>query len=251
MSSHNGSGTLFHLGSHRPPWILAHLRRRCFPAPKPCKLLLAALATTPGWSQSIGLKRSQKFRARLEVASELRYREPVVVDGTLIVSISQSGETADTLAAINHLGGQGLARLAVCNVDHSAIVRVSELVFLTQAGAEIGVASTKAFTTQLAALMALTDQLAGITNKNDYQGIFASAMASAPAAVTAVLALEPRIKAMANHFVAKHHALFLGRGVFYPIAMEGGAQTQGNLIHSCRSLSCWRVKAWPSGARGF
>jgi len=180
-----------------------------------------------------------KIPCSVEVASELRYREPVVVDGTLIVSISQSGETADTLAAINHLGGQGLARLAVCNVDHSAIVRASELVFLTQAGAEIGVASTKAFTTQLAALMVLTDQLAGITNKNDYQGIFASAMASAPAAVTAVLALEPKIKAMANHFVAKHHALFLGRGVFYPIAMEGALKL--------KEISYIHAEAYPAG----
>ena len=180
-----------------------------------------------------------KIPCSVEVASELRYREPVVVDGTLIVSISQSGETADTLAAINHLGGQGLARLAVCNVDHSAIVRASELVFLTQAGAEIGVASTKAFTTQLAALMALTDQLASITNTNDYQGIFASAMASAPAAVTAVLALEPKIKAMANHFVAKHHALFLGRGVFYPIAMEGALKL--------KEISYIHAEAYPAG----
>jgi len=180
-----------------------------------------------------------KIPCSVEVASELRYREPVVVDGTLIVSISQSGETADTLAAINHLGGQGLARLAVCNVDHSAIVRASELVFLTQAGAEIGVASTKAFTTQLAALMALTDQLACITNTNDYQGIFASAMASLPAAVTAVLALEPKIKAMANHFVAKHHALFLGRGVFYPIAMEGALKL--------KEISYIHAEAYPAG----
>ena len=180
-----------------------------------------------------------KIPCSVEVASELRYREPVVVDGTLIVSISQSGETADTLAAINHLGGQGLARLAVCNVDHSAIVRASELVFLTQAGAEIGVASTKAFTTQLAALMALTDQLACITNTNDYQGIFARAMASAPAAVTAVLALEPKIKAMANHFVAKHHALFLGRGVFYPIAMEGALKL--------KEISYIHAEAYPAG----
>ena len=180
-----------------------------------------------------------KIPCSVEVASELRYREPVVVDGTLIVSISQSGETADTLAAINHLGGQGLARLAVCNVDHSAIVRASELVFLTQAGAEIGVASTKAFTTQLAALMALTDQLACITSTNDYQGIFASAMASAPAAVTAVLALEPKIKAMANHFVAKHHALFLGRGVFYPIAMEGALKL--------KEISYIHAEAYPAG----
>jgi glucosamine--fructose-6-phosphate aminotransferase (isomerizing) len=180
-----------------------------------------------------------KIPCSVEVASELRYREPVVVDGTLIVGISQSGETADTLAAINHLGGKGLARLAVCNVDHSAIVRASELVFLTQAGAEIGVASTKAFTTQLAALMALTDQLAGITNKNDYQGIFANAMASVPAAVTAVLALEPKIKAMATHFVAKHHALFLGRGVFYPIAMEGALKL--------KEISYIHAEAYPAG----
>ena len=175
----------------------------------------------------------------VEVASEIRYRIPVIVDGTLIISISQSGETADTLAAINHLGNAGLARLAICNVDHSAIVRASELVYLTQAGPEIGVASTKAFTTQLAALLVLTAALMQANNQQSRLKEFEEAIANLPSAVEAVIDLEPKIKQLANHFVTKHHALFLGRGVFYPISMEGALKL--------KEISYIHAEAYPAG----
>jgi len=175
----------------------------------------------------------------VEVASEIRYRTPVIVDGTLIISISQSGETADTLAAINHLGRAGIARLAICNVDHSAIVRASELVYLTQAGSEIGVASTKAFTTQLAALLALTTALVQTKNQQGRLQEFEEAISGLPSAVEAVIDLEPKIKQLANHFATKHHALFLGRGVFYPIAMEGALKL--------KEISYIHAEAYPAG----
>lgn len=175
----------------------------------------------------------------VEVASEIRYRIPVIVDGTLIISISQSGETADTLAAINHLGNAGLARLAICNVDHSAIVRASELVYLTQAGPEIGVASTKAFTTQLAALLVLTAALMQTNNQQSRLREFEEAIANLPSAVEAVIDLEPKIKQLANHFATKHHALFLGRGVFYPISMEGALKL--------KEISYIHAEAYPAG----
>jgi len=163
----------------------------------------------------------------------------VIVDGTLIISISQSGETADTLAAINHLGSAGIARLAICNVDHSAIVRASELVYLTQAGPEIGVASTKAFTTQLAALLVLTAALMQTNNQQSRLKEFEEAIANLPSAVEAVIDLEPKIKQLANHFVTKHHALFLGRGVFYPISMEGALKL--------KEISYIHAEAYPAG----
>ncbi|WP_435213300.1 glutamine--fructose-6-phosphate transaminase (isomerizing) [Luminiphilus sp. nBUS_16] len=160
---------------------------------------------------------------QVEVASEYRYRQSVTLPGTLVVCISQSGETADTLAALKHAANDNVvARLALCNVDHSAIVRASELTILTRAGAEIGVASTKAFTTQLAALMLLSGKLAEINGRADFRREeLDAALGSLPSVVKAVLGEEKAIKAMATHFAAKHHALFLGRGINNPVAMEG------------------------------
>ena len=160
---------------------------------------------------------------QVEVASEYRYRDSVTLPNTLVVGISQSGETADTLAALEHADSERvLARLAICNVDHSAMVRASELVYLTQAGIEIGVASTKAFTTQLAALLNLTLCL----TRHHAQGALSESEVSASLeemadAAEAVLDYDARIKALSHHFTNKHHALFLGRGIYYPIAMEG------------------------------
>ena len=160
---------------------------------------------------------------QVEVASEYRYRQSVTLPGTLVVCISQSGETADTLAALKHAANDNVvARLALCNVDHSAIVRASELTILTRAGAEIGVASTKAFTTQLAALMLLSGKLAEINGRADFRREeLDAALGSLLSVVKAVLGEEKAIKAMATHFAAKHHALFLGRGINNPVAMEG------------------------------
>ena len=160
----------------------------------------------------------------VEIASEYRYRESVPDPDTLVVAISQSGETADTLAALRHAQSLGMSRtLAVCNVPESAIVRTAALRFITRAGPEIGVASTKAFTTQLAALALLTLTLAKLRGRltAEQEAEYLTALRHLPVAVQKVLALEPEIEVWAQRFAAREHALFLGRGRHWPIAMEG------------------------------
>jgi glucosamine--fructose-6-phosphate aminotransferase (isomerizing) len=162
--------------------------------------------------------------ATVEIASEYRYRDPVPVPGTLVVTISQSGETADTLAALQHAQQGGLAdALSICNVPESALLRQSNLRFLTRAGPEIGVASTKAFTTQLAALFVLTLVFAKIRRRlsPERERELIGQLRHLPAAMEAVLSVEPQVHGWARRFQPKHHALFLGRGVHFPIAMEG------------------------------
>ncbi|ULU25219.1 glutamine--fructose-6-phosphate transaminase (isomerizing) [Dyella terrae] len=164
-----------------------------------------------------------RLPVNVEVASEYRYREAVVPDGTLFVAISQSGETADTLAAMRESRRRGyLGTLAICNVPESSVVREADLKLMTRAGPEIGVASTKAFTTQLAALGLLSLQLA------HHRGLDAARYADLtaqlqrmPVMIEKALELEPRIIELAEHLIHRQHALFLGRGVQYPVAMEG------------------------------
>jgi len=163
-----------------------------------------------------------RIPARIEIASEYRYRDPVITPDTLFVTISQSGETADTLAALrNAKRAQYLSTLTICNVAESSMVRESELVLLTRAGPEIGVASTKAFTTQLTALAMLTIALA----KNRQQAIqereLISQLLQLPGLVEKTLKLDATIQTLAEVFADKHHALFLGRGPLHAIAMEG------------------------------
>ena len=160
----------------------------------------------------------------VEIASEYRYRVSVPNPEQLVVAISQSGETADTLASVKHAKSLGMGRtLAICNVPESAIVRECALRFLTRAGPEIGVASTKAFTTQLAALYLLTLVLAKLRGRlsAEHEAAELTALRHLPVAVAKVLELEPQIKEWSGHFAMKQHALFLGRGRHYPIAMEG------------------------------
>ncbi len=158
----------------------------------------------------------------VEIASEYRYRESVPHPGTLVIAISQSGETADTLAAVQHAGDHGQKHtLAICNVPESALVRNCELQFLTRAGPEIGVASTKAFTAQLCALLMLAVTLARIKGRFFAEKEVLQALQRLPAALAAALRLEPEMAAWAAKFAQCEHALFLGRGVHYPIAMEG------------------------------
>ncbi|NMG74303.1 glutamine--fructose-6-phosphate transaminase (isomerizing) [Aromatoleum diolicum] len=165
-----------------------------------------------------------KVPCTVEIASEYRYRDSVPNPDTLVVVISQSGETADTLAALKHAKRLGMTRtLAICNVPESAIVRETALRFITRAGPEIGVASTKAFTTQLAALALLTlslAKLAGRLSEAD-EARYLTALRHLPVAVQKVLELEPEIERWAQRFAGKQHALFLGRGQHWPIAMEG------------------------------
>jgi len=178
----------------------------------------------------------------VEIASEYRYRVSVANPRTLVVTISQSGETADTLAALIHAKKIGhIHTLAICNVPESAIIRQSKLRFLTRAGPEIGVASTKAFTTQLAALFLFALVLAkqrGKLNK-DLESQHLHDLRHLPSAVLAVLKLEPEIAKLAEHFADKHHALFLGRGLHYPIALEGALKL--------KEISYIHAEAYPAG----
>jgi glucosamine--fructose-6-phosphate aminotransferase (isomerizing) len=160
----------------------------------------------------------------VEIASEYRYRDPASRPNTLVVGISQSGETADTLAALNYAKSLGHRHsLAICNVAESALVRQANLRFLTRAGPEIGVASTKAFTTQLAALMLLTMTLAKLSGKlsGERELEMITTLRHLPVALQHALQVEEQVRSWAERFSQKRHALFLGRGMHYPIAMEG------------------------------
>ncbi|MBK6595493.1 MAG: glutamine--fructose-6-phosphate transaminase (isomerizing) [Burkholderiales bacterium] len=175
--------------------------------------------TAKYWLESIA-----RIPTQVEVASEYRYRDSVPNPKTLVVTITQSGETADTLAALRHAQSLGMRHtLTICNVATSAMVRECSLAYVTRAGVEIGVASTKAFTTQLAGLFLLTLALAqakGRLSLADEQRHI-KAMRHLPAALQAVLALEPQIISWSEDFAKKENALFLGRGLHYPIALEG------------------------------
>ncbi len=177
----------------------------------------------------------------VEVASEYRYRKSVTQPGTLFVTISQSGETADTLAALRNAKEVGFeASLAIVNAPESSLVRESDLVLMTQAGPEIGVASTKAFTTQLTALLLLTIVL-GRRHKLDKEreAELVQDLHRLPALVGLTLKLDPIIEKIAEHFAEKHHALFLGRGVQYPVAMEGALKL--------KEISYIHAEAYPAG----
>lgn len=170
------------------------------------------------WLESLG-----GISCNVEIASEFRYRKSFVQPNSLLVSISQSGETADTLAALRLAKEAGyVGSLTICNVAGSSLVRESDLAFMTRAGAEIGVASTKAFTTQLVGLAMLTLAIGkynGLTAAQQQE--LTEALKSLPGKLEQTLALAPQIEALAEEFADKHHALFLGRGDQYPIAMEG------------------------------
>ena len=177
----------------------------------------------------------------VDIASEYRYRNPLVPPNTLLVTISQSGETADTLAALRLARQSGyLSTLAICNVPESSLVRESELVMLTRAGPEIGVASTKAFTTQLTALAMLTIALArhqgGDAERE--QGLV-TRLVELPGVIEKVLTLDPLIHRLAERFADKHHTLFLGRGALYPIAMEGALKL--------KEISYIHAESYPAG----
>jgi len=169
------------------------------------------------------LEQLAKIPCQAEIASEYRYRRPVVPENTLFIAISQSGETADTLAALKHANKAGyLATLAICNVAESSVVREAKLVLMTRAGPEIGVASTKAFTTQLVSLQLLVLELARLNGLDEaiYAGYVAE-LNHLPELLTEALNLDGEFKSLSRAFTNKNHALFLGRGSHYPIAMEG------------------------------
>ena len=178
----------------------------------------------------------------VEVASEYRYRESVADPRTLVITLSQSGETADTLAALQHAKSLGMRRtLCICNVPESSLVRENDLRFITRAGPEIGVASTKAFTTQLAALYLLTLVVAKLRGRLDpaTEAAELQHLRHLPMAVSRVLELEPQIQAWAERFAMKQDALFLGRGRHYPIALEGALKL--------KEITYIHAEAYPAG----
>ncbi len=181
-------------------------------------------------------------RCDVEIASEYRYRTSVPNPNALVVTISQSGETADTLAALRHAQSQGMQHtLTICNSATSAMVRECALAYITRAGVEVGVASTKAFTTQLAALFLLTLTLAQVKGRltDAQEESYLKQMRHLPVAISAVLALEPQIIAWAEAFARKENALFLGRGLHYPIALEGALKL--------KEISYIHAEAYPAG----
>ncbi len=178
---------------------------------------------------------------QIDVASEFRYRCPVIAPDTLIVTISQSGETADTLAALQEAKRLGAKyTLAICNVAESSLVRESDLVLLTRAGTEIGVASTKAFTTQLVALLMLLIALGRRFELDKaMEEKISTALFSLPSKINEALLLDGQIKLLAEQFAEKEHALFLGRGTHYPVAMEGALKL--------KEISYIHAEAYPAG----
>ena len=194
-------------------------------------------STAKYWLESIaGIPTS------VEIASEYRYRDSVPNPKTLVVTISQSGETADTLAALKHARSLGMEHtLTICNVATSAMVRECKFAYITRAGVEVGVASTKAFTTQLVGLFLLTLALAQVRGRlsDAQEHEHLKALRHLPVAVQAVLALEPQIIAWAEDFARKENALFLGRGLHYPIALEGALKL--------KEISYIHAEAYPAG----
>jgi len=193
--------------------------------------------TAKHWIESLA-----RLPTQVEIASEYRYRDSVPDPATLVVVVSQSGETADTLAALKHARslGQNLT-LAICNVASSAMMRETRLKFLTHAGVEIGVASTKAFTTQLVALFLLALTLAKLGKKlsGKEEQKHLRSLRHLPKALAAALALEPQLISWAGRFAKKEHALFLGRGLHYPIALEGALKL--------KEISYIHAEAYPAG----
>ncbi|MEC4723245.1 glutamine--fructose-6-phosphate transaminase (isomerizing) [Noviherbaspirillum sp. CPCC 100848] len=193
--------------------------------------------TAKYWIESIA-----HLPVNVEIASEYRYRDSVPNPNALVVTISQSGETADTLAALKHARSMDMVNtLTICNVATSAMVRECMLSYITRAGVEVGVASTKAFTTQLTALFLLTLSLAQVRGhlNDEQEAAHLKAMRHLPVSIAAVLALEPQIIAWAEEFARKENALFLGRGLHYPIALEGALKL--------KEISYIHAEAYPAG----
>jgi len=208
------------------------------------RVLILACGTSyySGCTAKYWLEEIAGIPTQVEVASEYRYRTSVPDPKTLVVTISQSGETADTLAALRHAQSLGMAHtLTICNVATSAMVRECQLAYITRAGVEIGVASTKAFTTQLAGLFLLTLALAQVRGRlsPEQEAAHLKAMRHLPVALQAVLALEPQVISWAEDFARMDNALFLGRGLHYPIALEGALKL--------KEISYIHAEAYPAG----
>lgn len=209
---------------HLLPSLLGPQAEALLPDIKHIHLIACGTSYHAGLVARYWLESLAGIQCSVEVASEYRYRDVVVPQNTLFICISQSGETADTLAALRFAKKAGyMGTLAVCNVPGSSLVREAELRLMTQAGPEIGVASTKAFTTQLVALLWFTACLAQAKNRlsAEQEADVVNQLQALPALTQQVLELEPAIAELSHTFANKHHALFLGRGAMYPVAMEG------------------------------
>ncbi len=222
--------------------LFSDVIRKCLAAAKQIQIVACGTSYHAGLVARYWIEALAKLPCQVEVASEFRYRKPVVSPDTLLVTLSQSGETADVLAALRHLDSNHLvASLAICNVASSSLVRESDLVLLTRAGPEIGVASTKAFTTQLVALSLLTlvlGEARQAISEAQKQQILAQ-LVQLPPLLQQVLQFSDAIQQLAGHFADKHHALFLGRGSLYPIALEGALKL--------KEISYIHAEAYPAG----
>ncbi len=207
-----------------------------FPRIKQIHIVACGTSYHAGMIAKYWLESLARLPTQVEIASEYRYRDVVVMEDTLLITISQSGETADTLAALYKSKIlQYMANLAICNVATSTLVRESDLVFLTRAGVEIGVASTKAFTTQLASLLMLAVALC----QDERAGEVLTQLQQLPLYCTKALQINPEIECLAPQFVNKAHALFLGRGVQFPVALEGALKL--------KEISYIHAEAYPAG----
>lgn len=217
---------------HRAEKILPQIKRVHIVA---CGTSYHAGLVAAYWLESIA-----GIACQVEVASEYRYRDVVVSPDTLLLTLSQSGETADTLAALRQAKhSHYLATAAICNVAHSSLVRETDLVFLTRAGAEIGVAATKTFTAQLTTLLMLTLLLAQEKAPTEHMLENLQALQQLPQCAQQILTLDQHIKRISKHFANKRHALFLGRGELFPIALEGALKL--------KEISYIHAEAYPAG----
>ncbi len=213
-----------------------------FPAVKRIHIVACGTSYHAGMVGRYWLEEIAGIPCQVEIASEYRYRHPVVENNTLFITLSQSGETVDTLAAFRAAKTAGyLSTLVICNAPESSLVRESELVFLTHAGPEIGVASTKAFTTQLVALLLLTIVLGRYNQKIklEQEQVFVESLESLPKKILQTLALDKPIKKLADYFKDKRHSLFIARGIHYPIVLEGALKL--------KEISYIHAEAYPAG----
>ncbi|GAW85872.1 glutamine--fructose-6-phosphate transaminase (isomerizing) [Bathymodiolus platifrons methanotrophic gill symbiont] len=222
-------------------YVFGHNAGEIFDKVKAVQILACGTSFHSGLVAEYWFEKLARVPCRVEVASEFRYRKPVLSEDTLIVTISQSGETADTLAALKEAKRLGAKyALSICNVPESSLVRESDLVLMTRAGPEIGVASTKAFTTQLVALMMLVMAVGrrfSLTPETEQE--ITSELFKLPRIIEDVLQIDDEIKTLSEQFSEKNHALFLGRGTHYPIAMEGALKL--------KEISYIHAEAYPAG----
>ncbi|NGY05627.1 glutamine--fructose-6-phosphate transaminase (isomerizing) [Solimonas terrae] len=229
------------LGDHVLEAALGPAAERILPLVQSVHIVACGTSYHAGLVARYYLEQGARVPCTVEVASEYRYRDPVVMPGTLFLAISQSGETADTLAALREAKKLGyVGTCAICNVAESSVVREADLALMTRAGPEVGVASTKAFTTQLAALGMLGLAIAqrrGLDRRT--VALYARQMAQVPTLVEHTLKLDGQIREWAKRFADKHHALFLGRGPSYPVALEGALKL--------KEISYIHAEAYPAG----